>query len=116
MEIRELEKGDVPQVMEFFGQVTAQDDDKENARIKFENELAYAIGEDHLLLALEDMKIVGLLWSQVVEDKSGKTIDLVKTMIIHPERLGRGIAGQLMEEEREHARKVGADVLNIETR
>lgn len=116
MEIRDMEKEDVPQVMEFYGQVMASSEDFENEKLKFENDLAYALGEDHLLLAFEHKKIVGLLWSQIVDDRSGKTVDLVKMMLIHPERLGRGIAGQLMEEEREHAKKVGADVLNIQTR
>ena len=116
MKIRKLEKDDITQVLEFYGQVVAQDENFEAAKVKFENDIVYAMEEDHMLLAFEDKKIVGFLWSQIVESRSGKTIDKVKMILIHPERLGRGIAGQLMEEEREHAKNVGADVLNIETR
>jgi GNAT superfamily N-acetyltransferase len=116
MEIKELETDEMPQILKFYGQVIVQDERTEDAKIKFENDIAYAMEEDHMILAFEDKKIVGFLWSQIVEGKSGKTIDRVKMLLIHPERLGRGIAGQLMEEEREHAKKIGADVLNIETR
>jgi GNAT superfamily N-acetyltransferase len=116
MKIRELEKDDMVQVLEFYGQVIVQDEKTEDAKVKLENDIAYAMEEDHMLLGFEDKKIVGFLWSHIIESKSGKTIDRVKMLLIHPERLGRGIAGQLMEEEREHAKKVGADVLNIETR
>jgi GNAT superfamily N-acetyltransferase len=116
MKIRKLEKDDITQVLEFYGQVIIQDENLEEAKVKFENDISYAMEEDHMLLAFEDKKMVGFLWSQIVESKSGKTIDKVKMILVHPERLGRGIAGQLMEEEREHARKVGADVLDIETR
>lgn len=116
MKIRELDKDDVPQVLKFYGQVLVQDENLEAKTVKFENDIAYAMEEDHMLLAFEDKKIVGFLWARIVEDKSGKTIDQVKMLLIHPERLGRGIAGQLMEEEREHAKKVGAAVLSIETR
>ncbi len=116
MKIRELEKDDMVQVLEFCGQVIDQDERTEDAKVKFENGIAYAMEEDHMLLGFEDKKIVGFLWSHIIESKSGKTIDRVKMLLIHPERLGRGIAGQLIEEEREHAKKVGADVLNIETK
>ena len=116
MQVRELEKDDMPQVLEFYGQVIVQDERTEDAKVKFENDIAYAMEEDHMLLAFEDKSILGFLWSQVVKSKSGKTIDRVKMLLIHPERLGLGIAGQLMEEEREHAKKVGADVLNIDTK
>jgi GNAT superfamily N-acetyltransferase len=116
MEIKELEKNEIKKVVEFYGEVVLPEEKKEEELESFEKEISEGYEKDHMLVAIEDDKVVGFLRSQICEGKNGKKVDKVIIMLISPDKLGFGIGGQLLEEERCYAKKMCVDVLDIETR
>ncbi|UCE38069.1 MAG: hypothetical protein JSW00_02160 [Thermoplasmata archaeon] len=114
MEIREMQKNEIAQVVEYYSGIVPPRENKEEDQRNFENEISKAFGSDHMLLALEDNKIVGFLRSQIQLNQDGKKVDRVIMLLIPLDRLGEGIGGQLIEREREYAKIKGADVLDIE--
>ncbi|UCE74974.1 MAG: GNAT family N-acetyltransferase, partial [Methanomassiliicoccales archaeon] len=97
MEIKEMEKDDIPKVVEFFGEVVPSAQQKEADMNNFESELNKSLGKDHFLMALEDETVIGFLRSRIQEDKFGRILDMVTMLLISPERYGQGIGGALME-------------------
>lgn len=116
MEIKELDKSEIKELVKFYGEAALSSENKEEDMNSFEKEIVSAVGKDHLLISLEGEKIVGFLWSQIIEGKEGKRVDRVIMMLISPDKFGTGIGGGLLEKEREYAKKIGVDVLDIETR
>jgi GNAT superfamily N-acetyltransferase len=116
LEIKELENGEIPKLIELYGEVCPFTEDKESVMEKLERDLKDALGNDHMLIALENEKVIAFSWAQIHEDKKGRVVDTVKMLLISPSRYGMGIGGQLMEKEREYARYKGVDVLDIDVR
>ena len=104
MEITELEKSDIPKLVEFYGDVAISVEGKEEGMKKFETEINSAMGKDHILVALEEEKIIGFSWAQIRESKDGKKIDKIIMLLIPPEKYGIGIGGALLGKEREYAK------------
>ncbi len=116
MEIKELDKSEVVKVVELYKEGLSSIEGKEAVIDRFGDEIGLALGKDHLLIALENEKVVGFSWAQIRKEKNGMKIDKVIMLLISPDRYGIGIGGQLMEKEREYAREEGVDVLDIEAR
>ena len=116
MEIKELEKSEIAQVVELYGEGVPTAEGKEAVMSKFGEKIEEALEKDHMLIALENEKAVGFSWAQIREMKDGMKMDKVIMLLISLDRYGVGIGGQLMEKEREYAREKGAGVLDIEAR
>lgn len=116
MEIKELEEDDISKVVELYGEEIPSSEDKETVMYKLEKDLTEVLGNDHMLVALENEKVIAFSWAQIHEDKKERIVDTVKMLLISPYRYGMGVGGQLIEKEREYAREKGVDLLDIEVR
>jgi GNAT superfamily N-acetyltransferase len=116
MEIKELEEIEIKKVVGFYKSVGLCSDDIEDDKENFEEEIKNAFGKDRMLIAMESGEIVGFLRSQIFKKKDGKKIDKVIMLLVSPEKYGKGIGGELVEEERKWARDTWVDVLDIEVR
>jgi hypothetical protein len=115
MKIKELDKSEIKELVKFYGEAALTSEQKEDEMNNFKKEIELAFGKDHLLIAMEGEKIVGFLRSQICEGKDCKRIDRVIMMLVSPEKFGTGISDQLLEKEKEYAKKIGVDVLDIDT-
>ena len=116
LEIKELENGEISMVIELYGEVCPFTEDRKTVMDKLERDLKDALENDHMLIALEDEKVIAFSWAQIHEDKKGRIVDTVRMLLISPSRYGMGIGGQLMEKEKEYARERGVDMLDIDVR
>lgn len=116
MEINELEISEITKIVEFYGEVATSPEQREEKMEAFEKKINNAFGKDHMLVAVEEGKIVGFSWSEIREAKDGKKVDRVIMLLISPDEYGIGIGGQLMEKEKKYAMLKGADVLDIEVK
>jgi len=113
MEIKELEKVEIPSVVELFCDVRLNQEKNEEGE-KFEKEINEAFGKDHLLIAKEDENTIGFSWSKIYVDMEGNKVDKMIMVIIPTKRYGEGIGGALIEKERAYAQEKGIDIFDIE--
>ena len=114
MEIKELEEGEISKVVQFYSEVMLSAEEKKEGMEIFKEKIEKSFKKDHMLIALENDELVAFSWAQI-QETAGRKVDKVIMMLISPDRYGVGIGGQLIEKEREYAKKMGADVLDIET-
>lgn len=114
MEIKELEKSEIGNVVKLYGEVALSVEEKEEGKKRFEGEINNAFGKDHMLIAMENEDVIGFSWSRIYDDKGGKKVDKMIRLIILPEKYGMGIGGALIEKEMKYARDKGADIFDIE--
>ena len=116
MEIRELTEADIGLLVEFYADFALSEDEKDRERKIFQKDIKSALKTNHMLIALENERIVGFLWAHIHTDSSKKKVDKVKMLLISPERFGEGIGGELVEAEREFAKKEGVSLMDIDIR
>jgi hypothetical protein len=110
MNLRAAQANDIDDVLEMYRGI--QDD------VSLTESLAYCLtrnmDSDRMILALEEERPVGFLWSQLSTDpESGERVDEVKVMIIARDMFGKGVGGILLESEQEFAAKKHATLLKI---
>jgi len=114
MEIKELEKSEIENIVKLYREVALSVVEKEESKKRFENDVNNALGKDHMLIAMENENVIGFSWSRIYDDKGGKKVDKMIRLIILPEKYGMGVGGALIEKEMKHARDKGADIFDIE--
>lgn len=114
MEINELGKEDIGALVEFYANYALSEPEKEEGKKMFENDIRSAFETNHMLIAKEEQSIMGFLWSHIHVNSQDKSVDIVKMLLISPEKLGEGIGGLLLEKEREYAKENEVDILDID--
>lgn len=114
MEINELGKEEIGNLVDFYANYALSEPEKEEGRKMFENDIRSAFETNHMLIAKVDEMIVGFLWAHIHVNTKDKKVDIVKMLLISPEKLGEGIGGQLLEREQEYAKEKAVDILDID--
>jgi hypothetical protein len=114
MEIAELRKEKIEKLVDFYAQYALSEPEKEHGKKMFENDIRSSFETNHMLLACEGEDIVGFLWAHIHDNIRGKRVDIVKMLLISPEKIGEGIGGQLLEREREYANANSVDIMDID--
>ena len=114
MDIMELEKDKIGKLVDFFATYALSEPEKEHGRKMFENDIRSAFETNHMLIANEGEDIVGFLWAHIHDNVKGKKVDIVKMLLISPDKIGEGIGGQLLEKEREYAKDNDVDIIDID--
>ncbi len=114
MKINELGKEEIGNLVDFYANYALSESEKEAGRKMFENDIRSAYETNHMLIAKENEMITGFLWAHIHVNAQEKKVDIVKMLLISPEKLGEGIGGQLLEKEREYAKEKAVDILDID--
>jgi predicted GNAT family N-acyltransferase len=114
MEIDELEKEEIEKLVNFYANYALSEPERTEGNKMFENDIRSAFETNHMLIAKENDNIVGFLWAHVHVNAQDKKVDIVKMLLISPEKLGEGIGGDLMEKERAYAKEKDVDILDID--
>jgi GNAT superfamily N-acetyltransferase len=114
MEIKELKKENIEKLVDFFATYALSEPEKEQGRMMFENDIRSAFETNHMLVAQDGEELVGFLWAHIHDNLKGKKVDIVKMLLISPEKIGEGIGGALLEKEREYAKEKDVDIIDID--
>jgi GNAT superfamily N-acetyltransferase len=114
MEITELKKENIEKLVDFFATYALSESEQEQGKMMFENDIRSAFETNHMLLASEGEEIVGFLWAHIHDNIKGKKVDIVKMLLISPEKIGEGVGGQLLEKERRYAKDKDVDIIDID--
>ena len=116
--VRKVRREDIPELAEIEIRSLGPIWDKEDIgfnRERLEQYLSEFFSMDRMILIEDEDEILGFLHSRSYEGPvTGKKIRDILTITIHPDHYGEGLGKELMEYEREDAKKSNVDMLKLE--
>ncbi len=77
--------------------------------------LRTSLRDDRMIVIEEEGEIRGFLHSFDYRDiVSGKKVREIVSLVVHEDHYGEGIGGELIENEREHSKEEGVNILKLE--